>query len=137
MMTWADALCAVVEPTEIGWTQKSCDRIWHLVTVEDGQEGDRISKFYKGNWIYLAERFTSYDPMDETLCFSSRREAVQYLAAMPPKYRVHWHTINLGDMLRQERAYFTGQSGLHGEGFTPKYRGSDAAFELKRAIARA
>lgn len=139
MLTWHEAYRTVIEFTEIGYTQKSCDRIWHIVSVEDGDPRgavrDKIAESYKGNWIYLAEGFTSYDPMDETLCFLSWREAHKYLTKIPEEYRGYWHTVNLGDMLRHERRYLDYRDvGLNGEGFTPKFRGSDAAFALKREV---
>lgn len=135
MLTWGEVYGTVIEFTELGYTQKSCDRIWHIVTVETGDGGDEITKAYKGNWLYLAEKFTSYDPMDGTLCFLSRREAQAYRDTLSESVRHHWHTVNLGDMLRHERAYLGGQPvHLDGSGFTPKFRGSDDAFALKRQV---
>lgn len=135
MLTWSEAYDTILEFTELGYTQKSSDRIWHIVTVETGEDDDEISQAYKGNWLYLAEKFTSYDPMDETLCFLSRREAQTYRDGLAEHVRDHWHPVNLGDMLRHERRYLSHRDvGLDGEGFTPKFRGSDAAFALKRKV---
>lgn len=126
-LTYKDA---PLEPTELGYSRKSAQRIWMIVSVDD----DPDAKDYYGNWLYLIDghynndksTLSSYETWENELIFMSRKEAQEYIDGMPEKRRKDWHTVNLGDIYREEDRYFDRKP------FIPKFRGSDKAFRLRK-----
>lgn len=137
---WYTVRAEILEHTEIGHTQKSQDRIWVIATIEDGAGGwaDDYPELI-GNPVYLfADGQTScYDIWDDGACFLSRREAEAWLdAVMPEPYRQKWYVVNYGDGHRFEQAYFNGDIAYDGDGFRPKFRGSDAFYARHTEVYR-
>lgn len=136
--TWDLARAYVLDHTELGYTQKSLDRLWHVATVEDGSGGWAFEHpEFIGNVIYLYVdgRTSSYDLWDDAACFTTYRAARAWLdQVVPESHRALWTTVNSGDQTRFERAYFAREIPYNGEGFRPKFRGSDRYFEMHTEI---
>jgi hypothetical protein len=112
-MTYRDAQATILEPTYIGYTQVSKDKIWLIVTVDDDADPERRFKSAYGNWLFLTEHDQlSYELDDDVLVFTRRREAqehldsVRYAARSPMIRRIarqgHFYTLNRGDESRRE-----------------------------------
>lgn len=121
-LTWDQALATIIDHTDIGYTQKSQDRIWVIATVDDVSPDE-----WYGNWLYMIEPgLSSYDLWSDELCFTSLREAKQYIATeVPEKVREYWYPLNLGDEARYEN------SVINGTEFKPKFAASKPIFDWK------
>lgn len=127
---WRDA---PLETTQLGYTLKSQDRLWAIVSVDDFTDPDDPSGLY-GNWLWLTEQtdvtkgpVSCYDLWDDVLVWDRVHEARAYRDNLPEAER--WHTLNIGDEARYERAF------LQGIPFWPK-ENSLGALRLKYETCR-
>lgn len=121
-LQYAEALKMILEPTDLGYTQKSLDRLWTVFHFDiwspDEWRGCRLYYTSSGN------TYTSYEMWRLELLWTSRAEAEAFARTVRERYdkvlppaepAPNVYVINLGDMRRQER------------GASPKFRGSDRA----------
>lgn len=137
-LTYDQARDQILEPTYLGYTQKSKDRLWVVMCFDvwSDPQGDPEGLDLYGNPIYAQENDASYDLWEEELVFTTRREAEEWAEQRNERTRARlrekgedwvdvdiWMACNLGDLDRFDNAYLD-----RGELITSgKFRGSDRA----------
>jgi hypothetical protein len=136
VLTWREAQETFLETTELGWTQKTLDKLWVAATIDNGST--KAWPCLKGSILYATvDKAASYELWDDVACFRRRYEAQCFIESMGEPYVQWWHPLNVGDETRWEHQYLDGKlPDLSGAGFTPKYKASQAVFDLKQEIAR-
>lgn len=112
-MTYDQAICEVLEYTEIGYTQKSQDRLWTCFIVDSWSED-----LLRGNRLYFNARGMSYDMWDIEWVWTSRAEAEAFRAETQEMFDaeakrrgeepIRVYVINWGDDHRFEESIVNG-----------------------------
>ena len=125
----------VLNYTELGYTQRSKDRVWVVVCFDVWTDVNGPDRELYGNLIYSQGDYGSYDLWEKELCFDSRRGAQAHADERNARSRERtgdettdiWMPANLGDLDRFETAYLDGR-GLLTRG---RFRGSDRALAAR------
>lgn len=137
-MTYREALDRILEYTTIGYTQKSQDKIWLLVAIDDDTTPGRSFPAGYGNLVFLLDERVhpgptmSYEIDDDVVVFTTKREAQAYLDGMPEPYGLNWMTFNLGDYNRYEQYMISVAWTLH-----TKFAGSKEVIERLTVVRKA
>ena len=127
-MSYGDAREKILETSVMGgYTMRSKDRLWLIVTIDEDASENRSFKSAYGNWLFLTEhKQLAYELADDVLVFTRLHEADSYVwteLAGTDIARYHaFYTLNRGDDSRWEEFIL----GMRPNG-NPKFRGSVAA----------
>lgn len=144
-LTYREALDTIIDLTETGYTIESQDRLWIVfifdIWSEDQMRYNRLYQRGIGNAM-------AYDrDMEGVLVWTTRAEAEHYaeqlrewLAEPNPNRPLDVETpevyvMNLGDDARLEASYIGRDSGAVVRE-TPKFKGSERAWEAYREMSR-
>lgn len=135
------------EPTELGWTLASQDKIWAVFIFDlDSKPGDH-GEIYKYERLYpigLDEQglfVWSYDPSDDMPVWTSRWEAEAYARELRVRLGIRTDplddvfVINWGDDARYE-VTIIGRDNGHPARQTPKFKGSERAWSAMTEISK-
>lgn len=110
-LTWTEAIGAVLEPTELGYTLRSLDRLWTVFIFDEWSEDEfRFNRLFSTG---LGQPW-SYEMWETELVWTTRIEAERFAQRLrddfegsegtPPEVYV----INIGDDRRHERSVIEG-----------------------------